>query len=73
MLDESGTGSTECRRKVASGRRVAIVIRSPVNARCTQLECAKVLHEGLIVLVLIYGNQTMVWGIWAFEQIECLA
>ena len=36
---------TECSRKVESGRRVASVIRSLVNARSLQLECAKVFHE----------------------------
>ena len=30
----------QCRRNVASGRRVAAAIRSLVNARGLQLECA---------------------------------
>ena len=51
VLDESGTDEVECRRKVASGRRVAGAIRSVVNARSLQLECAKVLH----------GSETMIW------------
>ena len=33
VLDESSTDGAECIRKVASGRRVAGVIRSIVNAR----------------------------------------
>ena len=45
VLDESGTVGVECNRKVASGRRVAGVIRSLVTARELQLECARVLHE----------------------------
>ena len=40
VLDESGTDGTECSRKVASERRVLGAIRSLVNARDLQLECA---------------------------------
>ena len=54
-MDESGTDGAECNRKVASGRRVAGAIRSLVNARDLQLECARVLHETLLVPVLMYG------------------
>ena len=59
VLDESGTDGTECSRKLASGRRVAGAIRSLVNASDFQLECARVLHETLLVPVLMYGNETM--------------
>ena len=48
-------------RKVASGKRDADAIRSLVNARSLQLECAEVLHESLLVSVLTYGSETMVW------------
>ena len=41
VLDESGTDGAECSRKMASGRRVAGAIRSQVNARDLQLECAR--------------------------------
>ena len=51
----------ECSRKVASGRRVAGAIKSLVNARDLQLECARVLHETLLVPVLMYGSETMLW------------
>ena len=40
VLDESGTDGAECSRKVGNGRRVASAIRSLVNARDLQLECA---------------------------------
>ena len=40
VLGESGTYVAERSRKVASGRRVAGAIRSLVNARDLQLECA---------------------------------
>ena len=61
VLDESGTDEAECSRKVASGRRVAGAIRSLVNARSLKLECARVLHESLLVPVLTYGSHTMIW------------
>ena len=44
---------------VASGRRVAGAIRALVNPRDLQLECASALHEILLVLVLMYGSETM--------------
>ena len=44
---------------MTSGRRVAASIRSPVNARDLQLECARVLHETLLVPVLMYGSETI--------------
>ena len=56
VLDESGTDAAECSRKVASGRRVTGDIRSLVNARDLQLNCARVLHETLIVPVLMHGS-----------------
>ena len=46
---------------MASGRRVAGAFRSLVNARSLQLECARVLHESLLVPVLTYGSETMIW------------
>ena len=61
VLDESGTDEAECRRKVASGRRVADTIRSLVKARGLQLKCERVLHETLFVLVLMYSSETMLW------------
>ena len=32
-----------------------------VNARSLQLECARVLHESLLVPALTYGIKTMIW------------
>ena len=31
-----------------------------VNPRGLQLECARVLHESLLVPVLIYGSETLI-------------
>ena len=61
VLDEAGTDDAECHRKVASRRRVACAICSLVNAWGMQLECARVLHESLLVPVFIYGSKTMLW------------
>ena len=47
----------ECSRKVASGWRVAGTIRSLVNVRGLQIECARV----LLVPVLTNGIETMLW------------
>ena len=43
------------------GKRLAVVIRSLVNARSLKLECTRVLHESLLVPVLVYGSETMIW------------
>ena len=59
VLDESGTDEAERSRNVASGRRVSGAIKSLVNARSLQLECARVFPE--LVPVLIYGSDTMIW------------
>ena len=61
VLDKSGTDGEEFSRMVVSGRRVVGAHRSLVNARNLQLECARVLHEILLVPVLIYGTETMLW------------
>ena len=53
ILEESGTDGAECSRKVVSGRRVTGDIRSFVKAKDLQLECARELHETLVVLVLM--------------------
>ena len=59
-MDESGTDEAECSRKGDSERRVVGAIRSLVNARSLQVECARVLHESLLVTVFIYGSETMI-------------
>ena len=54
-MDESGTDGAECSRKVAGP------IRSVINDRDLQLECGSVLHETLLVPVLVYVSETIVW------------
>ena len=56
-MDESGTVEAECSRKVANAGAITLM----VNARSLQLECAGVLHESLMVSVLMYGSEKMVW------------
>ena len=60
-LDESGTDGAECMRREASGRRVTGATKSLVNARDLQLECASVLHESLLGLVVMHGSDTILW------------
>ena len=52
MFSTNQVQMEKCSRKVASRRRVAGAILSLVNARDLQLECARVLHETLLVPVL---------------------
>ena len=46
---------------MASGRRGAGATRSMVNAKDLQIKCARVLHETLLLPVLMYGSETMLW------------
>ena len=43
------------------GRRIAGAIRSLVNTRDLQLECARFLHETLLEPVLMCGFETIIW------------
>ena len=61
VFDESGTYGIDCSRKVANGRMDAGAIRFLINARDLQLQCARVLHETLLVPVLMYGSETILW------------
>ena len=61
MLDDKGTDDAECGRKVSSGRKVAGDIKSLVNAKGLSLKCMKVLHESMLIPVLMYGSESMVW------------
>ena len=44
VLDESGTDGAKYIRKMTCGRRVVGAIRSLINGRDLQLECARFLH-----------------------------
>ena len=54
VLDESGTDEAGCGRRRVAGAEISLV-----NARSLQLECGRVLHESLLVLILTYGRETM--------------
>ena len=60
-LNESGTDNAECRRKMASWRKGAGDMRPLANVRGLQLECARLLHEGLLMTVLLCKSETMIW------------
>ena len=59
ILAESGTDGAECSRKVVSGRRFAGAIRSLINTRNLQLECARVLHETLPIPLFMNDSETI--------------
>ena len=61
FLDVSSTDKAEYHKKAVSGRRVTGAIMSLVKAKDLQLECARVLHETLLVPVLTYGRERMMW------------
>ena len=46
--------------------------RSLLNAGYLRLKCVLVLHEGLLVLVLIYGSETVAWREKARSGIRAL-
>ena len=46
---------------VPSGRKVAGAVRPLVNLSYFQLECIKVLDEALLMPVLLYGSEIVVW------------
>ena len=58
-LYESGTDGGECSRKLVSRSRVVGTIRSLVNSRDLQLECAKGLLKTLLVPVLLHVSETL--------------
>ena len=61
FFNELDTDVTECRKKVVSGKKTGGDFRSLVNARGLHPQCARALHEALIVPVLFYGSETMIW------------
>ena len=60
-MDEADTDGAECSWKMASGRSVANTIRSLVNDGDFHLQYARVLHETLLVPVLKYDSETVLW------------
>ena len=61
ILDETDTDGEECSRKVVNGKRDTGATRSLVNVRDLQFEYARFLHETLLIPLLMYGSETMLW------------
>ena len=61
VLNDCGTDESDCNNRVVKERQISGAVRSLVNERCLNMKCAKVLHEKLVVPVLIYGSECMVW------------
>ena len=53
-MDKSGTDEAICHRREVTG-----AIWSLVNSRDLQLECARVLHEALLMPALVYSSEKM--------------
>src|SRR5678815_2551252 len=47
-------------------------IKSLVNVKGLSLECARVLHEGMLLPVLFYGSETMVWNKKYRSKVQCV-
>ena len=61
VLEKNQLGMRKYSRKVMSGKRFASAFRSLGNAQSFQLEFAKVLYESLLIPVLMYVSETMIW------------
>ena len=60
-MDESVISETEFCRKEEKGRRVADTIRSLVDATDLKLKYARLFNEALLISILMYGNETLIW------------
>src|SRR5678815_4220734 len=72
MLDEKGTDDAECSKKVVNFRKVAGAIKPLVDVKRLSLECARVLCEGMLLPVLVYSSETMVWNKRYRSKVQCL-
>ena len=61
VLDESCADGGDVVGSWRVGRVFGGALRSLVNAWDLQLEYARGLHETLLIPVLMYGNETMLW------------
>lgn len=44
-----------------NGRRIAWAIRALINTKELSVECARLLHETMLISTLVYGGETMIW------------
>src|SRR5678815_1751450 len=47
-------------------------IRDRVDVKGLSLECARVLHEGMLLPVLMYSSETMVWKKGYRSKVQCV-
>ena len=73
-MNQTCTDEAEYNRRMVSRRRVTGTIRSLVNVKGLQLEHGRVLHELLLISVLLYSSEKMIWKekersrIWAVQM-----
>src|SRR5678815_232284 len=72
MLDEKGTDDEEGSRKVVNDRKVDGAIKSLVDVKGLSLECTRVLHECMLLPVLMYSSETMVWNKRYRSKVQCV-
>src|SRR5678815_5288590 len=72
MLDEKGTDDAECSGKVVNCRKVAGAIKSLVDVKRLSLECARVLREDMLLPVVMYSSETMVWNKRHRSKVQCV-
>jgi hypothetical protein len=59
ILSKDGTCKAEIEQRVMKGRNVCGAIKKLVNQKSLSLECARALHEGVLVPTLLYSNETL--------------
>jgi hypothetical protein len=59
MLSKDGTGSEEIDSRVMKGRSVSGAIKKLVKEKHLSIQCARALHEGVLLPTLLYGNETL--------------
>src|SRR5678816_2448976 len=62
----------QCSRKVVNGRKVVGEIKSLVDKKRLSFECARVLYEGKLLLVLMYNSETIVWNKRYRTKFQCV-
>ena len=62
MLNEPRTYGMECCKEIVSGRKIASAIRPFVCVIGLQLECTRVLYEGVLVSVMWSSETLLLMG-----------
>ena len=61
-MGQTGTDNAGYHKKVANRRKTISTIRFLVNAKGLQLECSRVLHVTILMLVVMYGRDNDMEG-----------